>query len=124
MLGRVRLRLPHAGAAGDPQEAGVVGYNLIQQQEQHDFYKQWTSSDFPRFLVVEVQHSCPYFDDSYAVNSASLGPWGDAIMYELLPVIEQRFRGIGEGWARFTYGAHQQSSSYTSHVLASTCLLR
>ena len=39
-----------------------------------------------------------------AVNSASEGPWGDAIMYELLPEVERRFRGIGEGWARFTYG--------------------
>ncbi len=89
---------------GDPDEHGVVGYNLIQQHEYHSFYKQWTGPNFPRFLVVEVQHACPYFDDSYAVNSASLGPWGDAIMYELLPVIEKRFRGIGEGWARFTYG--------------------
>ena len=70
------------------------------------------------------------YDDSYAVNSASQGPWGDAIMHELLPEIESRFRepiercgshgsaalskrvramvvrsgGIGEGWARFTYG--------------------
>ena len=25
-------------------------------------------------------------------------------MYELLPEVERRFRGIGEGWARFTYG--------------------
>ena len=25
-------------------------------------------------------------------------------MYELLPEIERRFRGIGQGWARFTYG--------------------
>ena len=32
-----------------------------------------------------------------------MGPWGDAIMYELLPAIESQFRGIGEGWARFTY---------------------
>jgi hypothetical protein len=51
-----------------------------------------------------VAHPCPYYDDSYAVNSASMGPWGDAIMYELLPFVEQQFRGIGEGWARFCYG--------------------
>eukprot|EP01043_Picozoa_sp_COSAG02_P038554 COSAG02_NODE_2982_length_7621_cov_3.542808_6_plen_106_part_00 len=25
-------------------------------------------------------------------------------MHELLPAVEQQFRGIGEGWARFTYG--------------------
>eukprot|EP01044_Picomonas_judraskeda_P045219 COSAG03_NODE_24649_length_271_cov_0.569767_1_plen_87_part_10 len=77
---------------GDPQEKGVAGYNRIQQEEYHKFYQQWTGRDFPRFLVVEVQHACPYFDDSHAVNSASLGPWGDAIMYELLPLIEHRFR--------------------------------
>ena len=63
-----------------------------------------TGEAFPRFLVVEVQHATPYYDDSYAVNSATMGPWGDAIMYELLPAIEEQFRGIGEGWARFTYG--------------------
>jgi hypothetical protein len=80
------------------------GYNRIQQQEAYDFYRKWTSPDFPRFLVVEIQHANPYYDDSYAVNSANLGPYGDAIMRELIPEIERRFRGIGEGWARFTYG--------------------
>ncbi len=80
------------------------GYNRIQQQEAYDFYKKWTSPDFPRFLVVEIQHANPYYDDSYAVNSANLGPYGDAIMRELIPEIERRFRGIGQGWARFTYG--------------------
>ena len=50
----------------------------------------------------QIQHPTPYYDDSYAVNSASQGPWGDAIMHELLPEVERRFRGIGEGWARFT----------------------
>jgi hypothetical protein len=82
----------------------LSGYNRIQQQEAHEFYKKWTGPNFPRFLVVEIQHANPYYDDSYAVNSANLGPYGDAIMYELLPEIEKRFRGIGAGWARFTYG--------------------
>jgi len=80
------------------------GYNRIQQQEAYDFYKKWISPGFPRFLVVEIQHANPYYDDSYAVNSANLGPYGDAIMRELVPEIERRFRGVGEGWARFTYG--------------------
>jgi hypothetical protein len=82
----------------------VEGYNIIQQQEAYDFYQTWISDDFPRFLVVEIQHPTPYYDDSYAVNSASQGPYGDALTYELIPYIEQQFRGIGEGWARFTYG--------------------
>ncbi|MGE0589003.1 MAG: hypothetical protein AB7O48_10560 [Cyclobacteriaceae bacterium] len=83
---------------------GIYGYNKIQQQEAYNFYQQWISKNFPRFLVIEIQHATPYYDDSYAVNSANMGPYGDAIMKELVPEIESRFRGIGEGWARFTYG--------------------
>ncbi len=83
---------------------GVDGYNIIQQQEAHDFYKLWTSDDFPRFLIVQIQHANPFYDDSYAVNSANVGPYGDAITYELLPFLEKEFRGLGEGWARFLYG--------------------
>ena len=82
----------------------LAGYNRIVQQEAYDFYKLWTGPDFPRVLAVEIQHPCPFYDDSYAVNSANVGPYGDAIMYELIPEIERRFRGIGQGWARFTYG--------------------
>lgn len=82
----------------------LEGYNRIVQQEAYDFYKMWTGTDFPRVLAVEIQHPCPFYDDSYAVNSANVGPYGDAIMYELIPEIERRFRGIGEGWARLTYG--------------------
>ncbi len=82
----------------------VHGYEKMRRQEAYDFYRQWTSEGFPRFLVVEIQHANPYYDDSYAVNSANLGPYGDAIMRELLPEIERRFRGLAEPWARFTYG--------------------
>lgn len=83
---------------------GIYGYKKIEQQEAYSFYQQWISKNFPRFIVIEIQHPTPYYDDSYAVNSASMGPYGDAIMKELVPEIESRFRGIGEGWARFTYG--------------------
>jgi len=82
----------------------LAGYNRIQQEEAYKFYQQWISPKFPRFLVVEIQHANPYYDDSYAVNSANIGPYGDAIEHELIPYIEKNFRGIGQGWARFTYG--------------------
>jgi hypothetical protein len=82
----------------------LAGYNRIQQQEAYASYQKWISADFPRFLVIEIEHANPYYDDSYAVNSANLGPYGDAINQELIPEIERRFRGIGAGWARFTYG--------------------
>jgi hypothetical protein len=82
----------------------VAGYNRIQQEEAYKFYQQWIAPNFPRFLVVEIQHANPFYDDSYAVNSANVGPYGDAIETELLPYIEKQFRAIGQGWARFTYG--------------------
>ena len=82
----------------------LSGYNRIQQELAHQFYKDWTGPGFPRVLLVEIQHPTPFYDDSYAVNSANNGPYGDAIMFELVPEIERRFRGLGQGWARFTYG--------------------
>lgn len=82
----------------------LEGYNRTVQEYNHQFYKEWTGPDFPRVLVIQIQHANPYYDDSYAVNSANLGPYGDAITYELIPYIEEKFRGIGQGWARFLYG--------------------
>ena len=82
----------------------VTGYNKMVQQEAYDFYKTWTSPDFPRVIAIKIQHPTPYYDDSYAVNSEAQGPYGDALTYELIPHIEKQFRGIGEGWSRFVYG--------------------
>lgn len=83
---------------------GITGYQYIEQKEAYDLYQQWTSDDFPRFIAIEIQHQNPYYDDSYAVNSANLGPYGDAITYELIPHIEKLYNGVGEGWGRFVYG--------------------
>ena len=80
----------------------ISGYNRIQQEEAHKFYQQWTGANFPRVLIVKLAHANPFYDDSYAVNSANVGPYGDAIETELIPAIEKQFRAIGQGWARFT----------------------
>jgi hypothetical protein len=82
----------------------LAGYNRIQQEYAHQFYRDWTGPDFPRVLLIEIQHPTPYYDDSYAVNSANNGPYGDAIMRELVPHVERKYRGIGQGYARITYG--------------------
>ncbi|MCH8331551.1 MAG: hypothetical protein IH946_09275 [Bacteroidetes bacterium] len=101
-----RTELPDA----DPNDSvyserfRIYGYRSIQQKEHYDFYQKWISPDFPRFVVIEVQHQNPYYDDSYAVNSANVGPYGDAITYELIPHVEKLFNCIGEGWGRFLYG--------------------
>jgi hypothetical protein len=82
----------------------LAGYNRIQQQEAYKLYQTWISKDFPRFLVVRIQTANPFYDDSYAVDSANLGPYGEAIETELIPAVEKKFRAIGQGWARFLYG--------------------
>jgi hypothetical protein len=86
------------------QRFHLAGYNRIQQQEAYKFYQQWIAPGFPRVLIVKIQHANPFYDDSYAVNSANVGPYGDAIENELIPAIEKQFRGLGQGWARFVYG--------------------
>jgi hypothetical protein len=82
----------------------ISGYNRIQQEEEYKFYQQWIAPKFPRLLVAQINHANPYYDDSYAVDSANLGPYGEAIETELLPALEKQFRAIGQGWARFVYG--------------------
>jgi hypothetical protein len=75
-----------------------------QAQNAYRLYQDWTAGRLPRVIVISIQHATPYFDDSYAVNSANVGPYGDAITQELIPYIEKQFRGIGQGWARSVYG--------------------
>ena len=64
----------------------------------------WKGLNFPRFIAIKFQHPCPYFDDSYAVNSPACGPFGDAIHEELIPEIEKQFRCISESYARVLTG--------------------
>lgn len=80
------------------------GYNRTQQEYAWQFFKEWTGPNFPRAIVIEIQHANPFYDDSYAVNSANIGPYGDAIVEELLPYLEKKYRGLGQGWSRFMYG--------------------
>ena len=82
----------------------LPGYNRIVQDHAHRFYKEWTGPNYPRMIIIEIQHANPFYDDSYAVNSANLGPYGDAITYELIPYLEKKYRCLGAGWARFLYG--------------------
>ncbi len=82
----------------------LKGYNRLQQELAHQFYKDWTSDGFPRVLAIEIQHANPYYDDSYAVNSENVGPYADAIQRELIPYLEKKYRALATGWSRFVYG--------------------
>jgi hypothetical protein len=78
-----------------------ASYNLTPG---YALYQAWTKPKFPRMIVVTLQHPTPYFDDSYAVNSANNGPYGDAIMQELIPYVESHFRIIKKPYARVLTG--------------------
>jgi hypothetical protein len=68
------------------------------------FSSWWLSGAAPRVIVVELRHENPFFDDSYAVNSANLGPYGDAIVTELIPALQSEFRIVAKPWARTLTG--------------------
>ena len=70
----------------------------------YQFYQDWTSRRLPRMLLVVTTHPTPYYDDSYGVNTANAGPYGDALTKELYPAVEKQFRAIGEPWARIVFG--------------------
>ena len=69
-----------------------------------DFDRVWMADGTPRFLYVTLQHPSPYYDDSYGVDSENNGPYGDAIMKELIPAVEEKFRAIRQPWARMLSG--------------------
>ncbi|UPX12641.1 uncharacterized protein EKO05_0003182 [Ascochyta rabiei] len=58
----------------------------------------------PKFVLVTFRHEAPYYDDSYAVNTANLGPYGDAINEELIPYMEDEFHTIRAPYARVQDG--------------------
>jgi Putative esterase len=68
------------------------------------FADYWLAESTPRLIYATLQHPSPYYDDSYGVNSANNGPYGDAIMRELLPAIETTFRVERQPWARLLTG--------------------
>lgn len=74
------------------------------ERTSYNIHQDWMKDDFPRMVVVTFQHPNPYFDDSYAVNSVNVGPYGDAIMQELVPEVEKRYRVIREPYARVLSG--------------------
>ncbi|KAK5168599.1 uncharacterized protein LTR77_005908 [Saxophila tyrrhenica] len=81
-----------------------------------DFTRQWQTGVIPgannrssgrptpKFIIVQFRHEAPFYDDSYAVNNANLGPYGDAINEELIPYIDQTFRTIRQPYARVQDG--------------------
>jgi hypothetical protein len=88
----------------EPAPPGSRGGGPHRIDYAYKLYQDWTSGRLPRMILVTTQDANPFYDDSYAVNSANVGPYGDAITQELYPFVEKTFRAIGEPWARVVYG--------------------
>jgi len=69
-----------------------------------DFTAFWKSDTCPRFIAVKLLYPCPYYDDSYVVNSPNVGPYDDAVNRELIPYLETHFRIIRKSYARILSG--------------------
>ncbi len=84
------------------QRAAIAGYGA--RESSYDFTHAWMRGDIPPLVGVVFQHPTPYYDDSYAVDSVNDGPYGTAIVTELIPYLESHFRLIPSGGARFLIG--------------------
>lgn len=96
--GHFGLRPPLFMQVEPPQPGSQRG------QLRYEAFQAWSGDNFPRMIAVTFQHPTPYFDDSYAVNSANDGPYGDALMQEVIPYLEEHFRIIRQPWARVLMG--------------------
>lgn len=84
---------------------GELGLRAHNVQTGYEFYQSWTSEGFPRFVVIVMEQSSPYFLEAYSVDSANHGPYGKAITEELIPYLEKKFRLIPKSYARIVEGA-------------------
>jgi hypothetical protein len=89
---------------GERDDHGAVN-PVTGLKDGYESYKEWNGDNFPRFIAVTFEQQTPYFPDSYSVNSANNGPYGDALVGEIMPYLEDHFRMIKAPYARHLEGA-------------------
>ncbi len=104
--GHFGLGAPFGFSTTDQQVNAAARARLsdLNRESGYEFYQAWNSDNFPRVIAVTFQHPTPYFDDSYAVNSSNNGPYGDALVREMIPYLEAHFRMIPRPYARVLTG--------------------
>ncbi len=65
--------------------------------------KELLSPNTPQMIIVLLDSKAP-FGDSYQINSANNGSYGDALVKEIIPFIESKYRCIGDPNSRFLTG--------------------
>jgi hypothetical protein len=84
--------------------AQIERANAVNRETSDVFSHEWMDGSIPPLVAVTFQHPTPYYDDSYAVDSPNNGPYGTAIMTELIPYLEAHFRLVADGKHRFLIG--------------------
>ena len=97
--------------------AGYGGrYNRVNQQvrEQSKFSQWWFSGEAPQVINVFLDGEGP-FGDPYQLDSENNGPYGYALIHELIPYIEDTHRGLKTAESRFVDGC--STGGYVSLAL-------
>ncbi|KPL21278.1 MAG: hypothetical protein AMS23_09545 [Bacteroides sp. SM1_62] len=97
-----------------PEKRYPVRYNIAGYGGRYDrvyrlarknsnFSSWWFSEEAPRIINVFLDGEGP-FGDPYQLDSENNGPYGYALIHELIPHIENSFRAIGTPGTRFVDG--------------------
>ncbi len=107
---KASVLLPHGydNKRAYPIRYNVAGYggrytrinNLLNNKV---FMKWWDSEEAPEIITVFLDGEGP-FGDSYQMDSDNSGPYGDALINELIPHIESKYRGTNSMATRFVDG--------------------
>jgi S-formylglutathione hydrolase FrmB len=91
------VRYNIAGYGGRYTRAnGLVQWN-------RNFMDWWQSDEAPQIITVFLDGHGP-FGDCYQLDSENSGPYGTALVKELIPLIETQYRGLGTPESRFLDG--------------------
>ncbi len=107
---KASVLLPHNYQKGKayPIRYNVAGYGgrytrinyLLNDDE---FMSWWQTEEAPEIISVFLDGEGP-FGDSYQMDSENSGPYGEALINELIPHIENEYRGTSDAATRFVDG--------------------
>jgi hypothetical protein len=90
-----------------PGRGAPFGYSEegeVERGRNEGFSDFWRSPDSPKLILVSVRDANPFYDTGHSVNTANVGPYGDAFTQELIPFLEGEFRILPEERGRILAG--------------------
>ncbi len=104
----VLLPRDYDGTRSYPIRYNVAGYGgrytrINEILNDDDLMDWWTSGDAPEVINVFLNGNGP-FGDPYQMDSENSGPYGYSLIHELIPYIEEQYRGTQNATYRFVDG--------------------